>query len=419
MSDPIFLSLLTKMNPVSGLLRQATITDSIELADFDEFKILLKGLAYPTAQRHKAQTYGWVPTIYDRTNQTFRSRKTGKVYTFQDTLWRCAAGEMTPQTLFYGDVDNSDESIPYQSMDDVASRLEMMGLTFLIHTSYSHSASKHKFRLAMPISRYVTREEQARIFVYLNFECFGGQGDPAIYDPGDFVYCPPHEVEFREFGGHEIDIDEMLEAEADLRQAHPEIWDRIQQRVSATKAARSPQRAMTEEQEIKYAALLNDSSIRKFVTIKNPDYWSPAWTHDYQRLSVNKSHWETMRSLMGRAWKKSGGTLSGGEMRHLLREVDGVQNGYFEDKYGDDGRDTLIDWVMSNPVDPPKLKRLRHRNIYDSTLVTADMLTDYANGLISLDEFIDKLVDKALNHSFTILDQDWLVLVEQIRNIKP
>lgn len=64
---------------------------------------------------------------------------------------------------------------------------------------------------------------------------------------------------------------------------------------------------------------------------------------------MNGSHWETMRSLLAKCWRKTGGDLTKGEMERLFDEIDGLDAFYFAFHYDRGKRDEVISWVMRLP----------------------------------------------------------------------
>jgi hypothetical protein len=57
-----------------------------------------------------------------------------------------------------------------------------------------------------------------------------------------------------------------------------------------------------------------------------------------------------MRTLLGMVWAKTGGSLTGGELDCLLRQIDATDGDYFVREHGEQKAAELIDWIMSLPV---------------------------------------------------------------------
>ncbi len=69
-----------------------------------------------------------------------------------------------------------------------------------------------------------------------------------------------------------------------------------------------------------------------------------------------------MRSLLAKAWWKTGGDLTRGEMERLFDEIDGLDAFYFAFHYDRAKRDEVISWVMrlpplGSPADHPGAPR--------------------------------------------------------------
>ena len=61
----------------SNRLDMVQITSWDDLPSFQAVRDhVLNTLRYPSAQCDKLETYGWVPTLYEPNERTFRSRKT-------------------------------------------------------------------------------------------------------------------------------------------------------------------------------------------------------------------------------------------------------------------------------------------------------------------------------------------------------
>jgi len=84
----------------------------------------------------------------------------------------------------------------------------------LIHTSKRHTASKHRFRVVLPLSRPVSAEEYDALWRRMNAH-WPGRLDPQAKDASRFWYTPgvldDGLFETRRLSGHPIDADEWLE----------------------------------------------------------------------------------------------------------------------------------------------------------------------------------------------------------------
>ncbi|AWN42651.1 hypothetical protein DK389_21750 [Methylobacterium durans] len=324
------------------------------ITDFDGFPsftavrdYVLNRLRYPAPQANKLESYGWVPTLYTPNHRTFTSRKTGRSFT-RFGCWRNGAAEDPTLSLFYADVDNADTDRPMVTMQTVASALDARGLSYFMYTSYSHRAEKPKFRIVIDTDRDLTRVEMLRIAVWLNQVAFGQQADLSIYDPGDFVFAPPHSTTVMEhLSGIPLTVDAALAEQRQLEQHDPCIWTKYVAQKQPSEACTKPARKQTAAVEQRRA----DRAIRPEMSIDNPAVFNPAWASFYSGRITNGSHYETMRSLLGMVWAKTGGALSYGEVDQILRRIDATAGGYFIRQHGEQKAAELIDWLMSLSVE--------------------------------------------------------------------
>lgn len=415
----IFVSFLKRINQKTGLLSQGSITGWKEYADFASFKDDIFALRYPKPQTEKFQCYGWVPTVYLPTDQTFRDRVTGEERVAKNINWRCGRAEASTVSAFVADVDNDSDNLPQQTIDAVTARLEAAGYQYFLYTSFSHRDDHHKFRIVMSLSRPVTRDEMLRIFIALNWTVFGQQGDPSIYDPGDYVYAPPFNTVTRDaMSGVPLDVDALLgEADA-LKVSQPQAYGCIADREAKKMSVRrkvSPRAAKAHLAKV--SRVMADMTVRFGMTIKNPDVFSPTWLPLYASAFVNRSHWESMRSLLGSVWAKSGGDLTYGEMAKLFDEIDATAGNYFDKKYGAGRKRELIEWVMQQVVES-------HDNHFDDERdkqETHEAVPPHAPGA----GFAWNVIDSACGDgkSYTMRDMmvaqrgRWLYVVDKIERI--
>ena len=150
--------------------------------------------------------------------------------------------------------------------------------------------------------------------------------------------------------GIALDVDLLLALEAELRREQPdEIAARYDPR-PRSHAAR-PARAMTQAEEAALRQRIADASIRSgFLGIDDPAVFNPGWRDEFARTAVQGSHSATMLSLLGRVWRKSGGTLSRGEMLAVYDDIDATGSFYMRSKYGAGKAAEMVDFVMSCPV---------------------------------------------------------------------
>lgn len=330
-------------------LDMRSVTTFEELPSFEAVRDhVLSGLRYPSPQADKLETYGWVPTLYAPSERTFTSRVTGKPFTCFGS-WRNAAAEADVLTLFYADVDNNETARPVVTMQTVANALDGLGLSYFMYTSFSHTPDKPKFRVVIDTDRHLTRPEMLRVAVCLNWTVFGQQADLSIYDAGDFVFAPPHITTVMErLHAMPLSVDAALAQQAQLQEQHPGSWTRY----VAMKEPRAVQALPTPAQAEAMVQRLADSTARQEISISNPATFNPAWADLYRQRITEGSHWKTMRSLLGMVWAKTGGTLSYGEMDHILREIDATASNYLIHHHGEAKAAELIEWIMSLSVEP-------------------------------------------------------------------
>jgi hypothetical protein len=351
------VSTLTRVytNPNTSLpqLSMAEITGYELLSSFQDLRDHVLGpLRYPKPHSDKLECYGWVPTLFMPSDRTFRNHQTKETFT-KSGNWRNGSAEADALSIFYADVDNNESGKPYVTMEDVAANLAKEGLapSFFLYTSYSHTPEKPKFRVVIDIDRDISRMEMLRMFIWLNWAVLGGQGDPSIYDPGDFIFAPPFQTETREvLSGTPLSVEDILARHDWLRQEHPDSWRAYIER-QQPKVCKAKPRVLSPEERQRIDARLQDASVRPEITITNPAIFNPAWSTFYQDTLVGGSHWETMRSLLCMIWRKTDGDLTRGEFERLFHEIDATASAYFVTHHGLDKMAGLLDWVMALPVE--------------------------------------------------------------------
>ena len=329
-------------------LDMTSIASFHDFASFEDVRDhVLNNLRYPRAQTDKMETYGWVPTLYMPSERTFKSRKTGESF-IRFGSWRNGAAEAESLSIFCADVDNSDTARPIVAMQTVASALDRLGCSYFMYTTFSHTAEKPKFRVVIDTDRDLTRAEMLRIAVWLNWTALGQQADLSIYDPGDFIFAPPHSATVTErLRVLPLNVDAALAQQSLLQEQHPGSWNAY----IAQKQPRPSQPAPSRGQHSAIERHPVDMTVRDDIEIGNPAIFNPAWADFYRNCVVNRSHWETMRSVLGMVWAKTSGDLTRGEMDHILCQIDATANGYFMTHHGEQKAADLIDWIMGLPVE--------------------------------------------------------------------
>ena len=318
MDNRIIISILDHMyfNKKKNLrmLDQSRITKFEEFASFDRFyEFTRTGLRYPKRQSNKFETYSWTPTLFEFSDRTF---KRGRPDAFiKNGLWRTADAQANMLTAFVIDIDNPFDGRDQMTIEAVTGRLEETGIRYFLYTTYSHGPDKHKFRLVMPVSRHLTNDEAASVFSVFNWHLFCGQGDASIYDRGDHIYGPPYSgiiENHNSENGVALDVDGYLELSNQLPFAARPAKRRTQNR-----SRHSSTRDISAT-----AGQLEDQQVRAYVSIFNNEIWDMRWTGDYAAKVKNGSHWETMRTLLGRVWRRTRGSLSHGEMSVIFDQID-------------------------------------------------------------------------------------------------
>ena len=329
----------------SGLprLNMIRVTGSLRLNSFSELCThITEKLRYPTAQQQKMETFAFTLSHFEVSDRTI-IQTNGSKFSRRGT-WRVGEAEEDELTAFYCDVDNANDEQTIVSLQEIANRLDALGLSWFAYTSYSHSLAKPKFRVIIDTTRAVDRAKMLKLAVYLDWRVFGRQLDMSIYDPADCLFAPPHQCEIASsLDGQPLDVDQTLADLPSLQIASPECWERVikrQQPIQRVREAKSPSAATLASVDL---------SVRAEVSIDNHQFFNPAWETLY-RDRVAGGHWETMRSLIGMIWVKTRGTLTHGEMRKLMGEIDATADNYFIRHHGEAKATELIAFVMSCAV---------------------------------------------------------------------
>lgn len=329
---------------------------------------VLGDLRYPYATADKLETYAWVPATY-RASEQYRKGPAGPA--LERGFWRSGEDEAPRLCLMYADVDNKDDARPHMTEEGVRDGLAALcegPVRFFTYTTWSSQPGRRKFRIVYDTSRWLTRWEMRRCHVALDELVYGRQGDGSIYDPGDMVYGPPRLTEATWHDGAPLDVDRLLDLEAALREAEPEaIAARYDPRPRAAAVAR-PFAPLTPEEEAAVRERIADASLRSgFAGIDDPSVFNPGWREEFAQTAVQGSHYATMLSLLGRTWRKTGGTLTFGEMLAVHDGIDATDAFYMRSKYGPEKAREMVGFVMSRPVagfEPPPLDPGRLRPVF-------------------------------------------------------
>lgn len=124
-------------------------------------------LALPRREKAKQKGgAGWIPATFKKEGER-NDRAIDKLY------------------LFVGDVDNTKgQPITFESL-----RAALAGTEAVIHTTYSHSRERPKFRFIVPLARPISSAKHIDVFNYFNTKLGGGL-DPKGKTPSQLYYWP-------------------------------------------------------------------------------------------------------------------------------------------------------------------------------------------------------------------------------------
>lgn len=314
-------------------LHRSKITDWVQCQDFAQAcAAILKHATIQRPQTNKADSFGFTPAWFMPS-----VNKHGR-----EGVWR--DGEHAgPLTLFVADLDNQHADQPMVTIDDVEAYLMALGLSFLLYTSFSHTAQRHKVRIVIPTDRDLTTDDAYQIFQTFN-ERFCTQLDGSIYDPGDFLYGPPFASDIRvNLDGSSLTVDDYVSLTFAPRQRH----------INGPKAS---YRQMS--------GSFSDRSVRPMVSVDNPEFVKPEWVGLYEGRYKDGSHSMSMMGVLAKVWRRSGGTLTFGEMEQIYRELDNRSGGYLRSTYGAYEGQRLIKNVMCNVVTPTEQPQAETKKYY-------------------------------------------------------
>ena len=297
-------------------LAQSKITETVFFDSWPEFVAdFIQNVTYPAPASHKFESYGWTPTIFAE-----GLNKYGK-----HGHWRRAANGGDELTLFIADMDNQFGEREMIDIDTLEAFLRHLGLPFVLYTSFSHKAERHKVRIVTPVSRLLTPDEAFAVFTWFN-HALDYQLDGSIYDQGDYLYGPPHGADVRtELSGQPLDVDRYLTLADGLSQAAKDFVPRKDRQ-----EARDP----TPEEIAHAKALMAVTDASEGVSINNPATFNPAWIKLLDDRYCEGSRHQTVLGLLTKAWIKSKRTLTFGDLQTLQNQMDALLGGYLVRQYG-------------------------------------------------------------------------------------
>ena len=298
-------------------LKQSTITDTVFNETWPEFvEDFLKLAVYPKPSSNKFECYGWTPTLFEQGVNKYG----------QEGHWRLAAYGGDELSLFVGDMDNQFPTHTMITIDKLEAFLRHLGLSFVLYTSFTHKAERHKVRFVVPVTRYLTPDEAFKVFTWFN-AALDYQLDGAIYDQADYLYGPPMESDIRvERNGATLDVDNYL--------ALAESLDDQAKNFVKRGCGNNGQFATAEQiaHSLKMASM--EEASREDVSINNPAIFAPRWKVLLNDLYMGGSRSRTLRGLCAKAWVRSGSSLTKGDLWTLFREMDATLGGYCLKTYG-------------------------------------------------------------------------------------
>lgn len=346
---------ITQTQPMLSLLRETFVRDDktwlhqskiSEMVAYENFaamaSVFVAKTRYPAPQAHKLQTYSFAPVVFNESNYV---PKTQPDKAPQWGLWRTGATCLDCVTVGYFDLDNQHEDHDHIDLDAVQTILTELGLSYILYTSFSHlkKNGRHKVRILVPISRNVDYDTMFLVYVWLNY-ILSYQLDGSIYDPGDHLYGPTYDGEYREWlGGQALNVDVVLAKIEGLPSDALQFAQRAKTKVKAS-------RTLTPEEIEQYKSKVADTSVGRNVSLDNPAICNPKWLIDADALYKDGSHRQTLMGIMSRIWLKSKGSLSFGDMQSLQYDVDARWGYYCQRTYSRDDLSTDLKSVMALPV---------------------------------------------------------------------
>lgn len=308
------------------------------------------GLRFPRPQASKVQSYGWTATLFQPSEKAIACAD-GRVWHKAGT-WRSGEHEIDVTSVWYGDVDNARADTPAVSMAGAAASLARFGFAYLLYPTFSHTPSLPKFRVVIPLAELAERRDLRLATLYLNQALLGGQADQSIYDPSDFVFGPCHAGQALLGAGQPLqiaDAADYVDAEGLASDLAVQAW--IEGKAEAAETAVQP----SPEQAAAIARRMDTWTVKTGLSIANPALCHPHWLGDYG--APGRSHNDDIGSIMSKVWKRSGGSLTLGEMADLYDQVDALAGHYCARKYGEARKLDRVRRIMRGITAEPVMVR--------------------------------------------------------------
>lgn len=310
-------------------LWQSKITDVSRSETWPDFVEDFINLAvYPKPSSNKFECYGWTPALF-----TEGPNKKG-----EQGHWRLGALGGEELSLFVADLDNQFTDRVMIDIDALEGFLKSLGLSYLLYTSFTHTEQRHKVRIITPVTRFLTPDEAFKVFTWFN-AAFDYQLDGSIYDQADYLYGPPLNSEMRlELHGQPLDVDAYLTLADGLDE---EAKNFVPRGSNNHRFEPTPEQI---EQAIRMAAINEPSE--QDVSIHNAKFFNAHWIDLLHARYLELSRSRSLRGLIAKAWVKSQGTLTKGDLWCLYLQLDALYGGYCVKKYGREACDRDIESAM-------------------------------------------------------------------------
>lgn len=176
-----------------------------------------------------------------------------------------------------------------------------------------------------PVSRLLTPDEAFAVFTWFN-HALDYQLDGSIYDQGDYLYGPPMESDVRvNLDGEALDVDAYLTLADGLDE---------EAKTFVKRGAGNNGALITPEQLAHAMKMATAEPSREDVSMDNPAIFPTAWKTLLADLYQGGSKSRTLRALCAKAWVRSQGSLTKGDLWTLYREMDASLGGYCLRTYG-------------------------------------------------------------------------------------
>jgi hypothetical protein len=320
-----FLSVMLDMRKDDPTkLHLGKISGSEQLPDFPSLKESVVSILRGTAGQPKMGHYGWIPSIFQPHAHPDHGRY---------GLWRTAQGEIDAISCLVADIDNEKPN-PKVTWNDVVANAPW---TMFGYDSFSGTPTNPRFRVVIETNRYMTRVEVRKVSAWLNKHAFGFQNDMSMPDRAHYAIAPDHRATVYDQQGAPLDVDWVVgQADAEIAAGCPYLTTAAASRSTVT--APTPITMQT-------VALMATSAQLSH----NPTSWVSAGDLA-EYANPDGGHWRAMFVALQRAWKRSGGVLSQGDMMTIARHIDSAASNYFINKYGYTSLQKRVKDAMKAPV---------------------------------------------------------------------